>query len=151
MGQAKNTRAANGIAVLVAVICMLFPKGVTLQTFEMSANGVQHEVLTNCSFFDTTMFSVGNWYPFVTAVLTAMLCVCVGIGYWVEHKGLDWAACILSASALVLSFSPIIFYEKEHYTRVGMLISYLLVCSLIMSVQQLTGRYFQHYDSEENE
>jgi len=151
MGQVNNRRIIHTFVVLIALICMWVPTGVTVQSFEATPSGAQKEILSTCSFFDTALLTNGNWYPFAVAVLSAVLLVCVILTFFVDNKILYGVVFGISAVALLLSFSPFVFYAKEHYTRIAMLISYLLACSALFGFQQLTGHNFREFEDEDEE
>ena len=139
------------IVVALAIGAMILPWGAVLRYMDIE-NGLKTASLKTFSFFDPTVFSNGNYTPLICAVLTVVLFLLLLFSFFGnESKGINIALTALSIVATILSLLPPVLYGFEFFSTTAMAIFYLLLCSSVMSVQRLTGKYFATEDEETEE
>lgn len=138
----NKTKLAHMITVVLAVVAMALPYGAVCR-FITVENDLQRESIETYSYFDTFPFGCGNLWPLFTAISTCVLLLLLGYTYFgTETKGLQTALLVFSCAAFVFSLLPLVLYGLKFFNTTALCISYLLGCSIVMSVQRLTGKYF---------
>ena len=148
----KNPKLTHLLTVIAAIGAMLLPWGAVLRFITPDASGVQHETLETYSYFDPIIYGYANFAPFLCAIVTVVLLVVLGYTFFVkETKNICVLMLVLSIVAFVLSVLPLPLYGLQYYTTTAMLISFLHACSVIISLQRLTGKLFLPVEKEEEE
>lgn len=140
----NKTKYTHFITVLLAVVVMVLPYGGVLKFVTPHDSGATTAEFQTYSYFNPILYGYGNVGPLLTAILTSalLLVLVVLLMLPTETHGAQVVITTLSALALVTSLLPLVMFGAEYFTMAGLLIAFLLVCSLIMSVQRLTGKYF---------
>ncbi len=148
----KNPKLTHILTVAAAIAAMMLPWGAVLRFVTPDASGVQHETLETYSYFNPTIYGYANFAPFLCATVTVLLFVIVGYTFFAsENKPVRVTMFVLSTAAFVLSVLPLPLYGFKYFTTTAMLISFLLACSVIISLQRLTGKIFLPVEQEEEE
>ena len=148
----KNPKLTHLLIVAAAIGAMLLPWGAVLRFISSDESGLQHEKLETFSYFDPTIYGYANFAPFLCAIVTVLLLVLVGYTFFgTENKPVRVTMFVLSLTAFVLSVLPLPLYGFPYFTTTAMLISFLLACSVIISLQRLTGKLFLPAEKEEQE
>jgi len=157
-------------AVVLAVLLMILPFGAVCRYISVSeTSGMQHEVINTFSYFNLSAFldavmqsvkqmegatiaSVANLLPFWICNLAPFMCAMTAVVLLLvtvlelifrrAAKPLAVVSITLSAAALVLSLLPLLIYGIKFYSIAAMLISFLLLCSLVIGVHRLTGKVY---------
>ena len=101
-----------------------------------------YEKIVTCNYLQAAPYDHTYYVPIAATVLTILLVVAVGLLFFVQHRALYVTSVVLSAVSLVAVLSLIVLHGLERFTPTSLTMAYLLVCSLIMSVQLLTGKRF---------
>lgn len=147
----NKTKSVHFIAVLLAVVLMVLPYGGVLKFATPHEGGNTTSTLETFSYFDPMLYGYGNFGPFLAALFSSVLLILLMLVllFLKESPSVRIAMVVMSSCALFSSLLPLIMYGVEFFTMTGLLISFLLACSLLMSIQRLTGKYFDSKDEEE--
>lgn len=139
----KNPRLTHLLTLVAAIGAMLLPWGAVLRFVTPDASGVQYEKLEMYSYFNPIIYGYANFAPFLCAIVTVLLLVIVGYTFFgSENKPVRVTMFALSVTAFVLSVLPLPLYGFQYFTTTAMLISFLQACSVIISLQRMTGKVF---------
>ncbi len=136
----KNPKLTHMLTVVAAIVAMLLPYGAVLRFVSPSESGVNHETLETYSYFDPIAYGYANFAPLLCAITTVVLLLVLGFTFFgKETKGIRIAMVVLSGIAFVLSVMPLVLYGFKFFNMTALTISYLLACSVIISIHRLTG------------
>ena len=172
----KRATVVQMIVCFIAIVFMILPMGAVCR-FISSEAGTQYEVLKTFSFFNLSPFVTSiiesvkqletpdalsiirlipfwflNLAPFMCAIAVVLLTVVVLISQFANRqtKSLQIASVVLSAAALVLSLIPLVFYGLKFYNATTMMVSFMMLCSIVLGVQRLTsGKLYTASDEDE--
>lgn len=149
----KNVKWVHLASVLSALALMALPWSVNDYVIQAGTDGsAAHEVAKHYSYFQIDSFLNGHVGPFLTAVLSALLLVVVVLLLFINRsKPLALAATVLSGAAVITSVLCVVPHGLDGLTAAGVTVLLLLVYSLVMSIQRMTGRGFVDYDDDDDE
>lgn len=146
----KKTTVVHAVTVALAVAAMALPIGAVCRFTAPAESGVYHETVETYSYFDLLPYGYANVGPLLTAILSCVLLLALLLSFVVgEKKGLHIALTALSALAVITSLLPLLMFGIDYYTPTALTITYLLSCSVLMSIQRLTGRFFERKEERE--
>ena len=116
--------------VVCLLILELLPWGVAT-TFAVEPS---RQVIRYYPYFHPLPYAYGNFGPFLTAVLTALLIILSVVSLCVKHSSIKWltVSMIFTAAAICTSLMPFILFQD--FTMIGVFISMLLVTVLILQL-----------------
>ncbi len=146
----KKTIIVHTVTAVLAVAAMVLPIGAVCRFTAPAESGVYHETVETYSYFDLLPYGYANVGPLLTAILSCVLLAVLLLSFVIgEKKGLHIAMTVLSAAATITSLLPLFMFGIGYYTPTALTITYLLACSVLMSVQRLTGRFFEREEEQE--
>lgn len=130
-----------GSAVLPFVGALL-PFSLSFSIIHTSPNAASYEEIVACSYLQAMQYDAVFFIPLLAFVLMVLLAVTVVLTYFVRARALKTAAVVLSAASLVSVLALILWQGLERFTPTSLTVAFLLLCSLVISLQQLTGLRF---------
>lgn len=148
----KRLKHIHFYTVALAVAAMLLPYGAVLRFVNPTDAGYQQEVLKTYSYFDPIVFGYANFAPLFCAIASVLLALLLLYTLFAnDNKVLNVSMTVLSGAAFVLSVLPLVLYGLKFFNMTALLISFLLACSLIISLHRLTGKVFSPEEEEDDE
>lgn len=148
-----KTKLVHLITVACAVAAMALPYGAVCRYMSPdSVNGASKEIVETYSYFSLIPYGYANFAPLITAVLTCVLLLLVLMLFAnADTKPVKLATAIVSGAAFVTSLLPAVLFGVQYVTSISLVVSFLLGCSLWMSIQHCTGRYYEEEKDETEE
>lgn len=112
------------ILPILTLVMEILPYGGVL-TFAPSAD---ERVSETFSYFDFMLVGYGNFFPFITAILTCVILLMSVIAVVKGAKAINNALFMISLIASVISFMPVLFLQ---YSVIGVIITLLLIAECI--------------------
>ncbi len=147
----NKARVIHLIAVILAAVCAFLPFSLSYSVIDGPEGSTLYEKIVTCNFLQAAPYDHTYYIPIAATILTILLVVAVGLLFFVQHRALCVAMTALSALALVSVLSLVFLHGPERFTPTSLTMAYLLACSLIMSVQNLTGKHFIDPTKEDEE
>ncbi len=138
----NKARAIHLITVILAAVCAFLPFSLSYSVIDGPEGSTLYEKIVTCNYLQAAPYDHTYYVPIAAAVLTIVLVATVGLSCFIQHRALCVASVVLSAASLAVVLSLIFLHGLERFTPTSLTMAYLLVCSLIMSIQQLTGKHF---------
>lgn len=136
----RLSRYLSGIISLIALtatlILEMLPSGAVL----IFASGPDERIKQTFSYFSLTPFGYANFFPLLTALLTAVVTILsvIAIIRRVNVTRLQNTAFICTVIALICSIMPVLMFGTDYISIVGIFITILILISLVF--QALANR-----------
>lgn len=117
-------KAVLVVLPILTLVMEILPYGGVL-TFAPSAD---ERAVETFSYFDLMLVGYGNFFPFITAILTCVILLMSVIAAVKGAKAINNALFIISLIASITSFIPVLFLQ---YSIIGAIITLLLIAECI--------------------
>ena len=88
------------------------------------------------SFFDLTVYGNGNFFPFLTGILTVLLVLSM-VMYWMKKtEKAQRSAFLLALCGIVFSVLPAVFYGLDYLTPTSGIVTGCLLISALLLFQK---------------
>ncbi len=145
----KKTKIVHAVALLLAVVAMLLPFATSFSVVTTAENGMSREEIVTCNYLDVALVERGFLFPMIVFGATILSAVILAVSFLASNRVIHIALLVFTATALVCALLPIVTQGLEFFTPTSLTITYLLVCTLVFSVQYVVGKYFRSPLEEE--
>ena len=128
----KLKRILAFLSATVALILECLPYGAVLK-FAVDEGKTERKFF---SFFDLTVYGNGNFFPFLTGILTVLLVLSIGM-YWVKKsEKAQKSAFLLAFCGTVFSLFPAFLYGLDYLSPVSGIVTGCLLISTLLLFQK---------------
>ena len=129
-------------SALLPIIGALLPFSISFSIIHTSPNAASYEEIVACSYLQVLRYDAVFFVPIIAFALMVLLAATRILSCFVYTRAIKIAETALSAVSLVSVLSLIFLQGLERFTPTSLAMAFLLLCSLVISIQQLTGSHF---------